>query len=259
MPPHISNLLREKAVHQVGDKSFVFVHGGKVASYSYTDWTDPAVADFGSVHFASLRVTLCSDRQRAEEFSLGIVEIRRSLDEPTLQALQAWIETDKVAMVTGWWGCGNEDQVGKLAERCESTWGTPLYNDFRFLAPSTAVAEEAAVAEEPTWTTCTYFLLFGKCFSVTWPEQPSGVPNEFRLGGDIRRACRPVAKMPRWPRGTARSGVQDIGRVKMKQVDWRKGCQYCLQTSLWLGASVPSVRSQHKSLQAKGKGKGKLR
>ena len=236
------------------------MHRGKVASYSYTDWTDPAVADFGSVHFASLRVTLCSDRQRAEEFSLGIVEIRRSLDEPTLQALQAWIETDKVAMVTGWWGCGNEDQVGKLAERCESTWGTPLYNDFRFLAPSTAVAEEAAVAEEPTWTTCTYFLLFGKCFSVTWLEQPSDVPCDFSFGDDIRHALRPAANMPWWQRGKARPGVQNLGKVKMKQVAWHISPHYCFQTSLWLGESVPSVGSQCKSLRReKSKGKGKFR
>ena len=156
--------------------------------------------------------------------------------------------------MTGWWGCDNEDQVGQLAERCESTWGAPLYNDIRFLQP------HAAVAEEPTWTTCTYFLLFGKCFSVTWPEQPSDVPHDFSLGDDIRRALRPVANMPRWQRGKARSGAQNLGKVKMKQVAWQKGCEYCFQTSLWLGESVPSVSSQCKTVRrAKGKGKGKFR
>ena len=65
VPPYISELLKEKAVFHVTDKIFVFVHRGKASSYSYTEWTGPAVADSRSVRFGSLHVDLYVDRQRA--------------------------------------------------------------------------------------------------------------------------------------------------------------------------------------------------
>ena len=152
-----------------------------------------------------------------------------------------------VAAVTGWWGCGNEGEVGWLAARCQSTWKTPLYNDFVF-----------NVQHAPGWTTCTYFLLFGKSHSITWPGQPSMVPRDFHIGDDIRQAFVSVQDMPWWHRGEARAGVQDLGKVSMKQVAWNRLPPHCFQTSLWLGASVPSIRSQIRHME-KGKGKGKFR
>ena len=158
---HLERLLEDKAVYQVQDRVFVFVHRGKVESCSYTVWSSTAVADHGLVHFGSLDVYLYQDRQRAANFKLGIVEFRCQPDERTLQALQRWIVLDKVAAVTGWWGCGNGAQVGQLAARCRSSWSTPLYQDLCFLQPN------AAVAEDQTWTICSYFLLFARCYSVT--------------------------------------------------------------------------------------------
>ena len=246
VPTFLKSLLKEKAVHQATDKIYIFVHRGKVSSWTYTAWDSTAVAEPELLQFGSLHVDFYVHRQRVAHFRLGIVEIWRWLDEPALQALQAWIETDTVAAVTGWWGCGNEEQVGKLAERCKSTWSTPLYNDFVF-----------EVKSPTNWTTCTYFLLFGKCFSVTWPEQPSVVPRDFHFGDDIRHLLRPVANMPWWPRGESRPDVQNLGKVNMKQIAWKTSPQCCFQTSLWLGESVPSVRSQIR--QEKGKGKRKFR
>ena len=110
-----------------------------------------------------------------------------------------------MAAVTGWWGCGNEEQVGLLAKRCQSTWKTPLYNDVVFNAQSPL-----------GWTTCTYFLLFGKCRSVTWPSQPSFAQphSRFPFGDDLRQALVSVQFMPWWERGFARDGMQNSGKSK---------------------------------------------
>ena len=221
------------------------MHRGKVALWTYIPWHSTAVADPSLLHFGSLQVELYQDRQRAAQFKLGIVEIKCELEPPMLQALQSWIEEDMVAAVTGWWGRGNEVQVGWLAAWCKSTWKTPLYNDFVF-----------NVRHPAGYTTCTYFLLFGKCLSVTW-QQPSVVPDDFHIGDDIRQAFVSVEDMPSWHLGEARVGVQDLGKVKMKQIPWGKLPQHSFQTSLWLGDSVPSVSSQQR--QVRGKGKWKFR
>ena len=246
VPTFLESLLKEKAVHQVTDNISIFVHRGKVSSWTYTPWDSTAVADPGLLHFGSLHVNLYVDRQRAAQFKLGIVEIKCELKPPMLEALQTWIEEDMVAAVTGWWGRGNEVQVGWLAAWCKSTWKTPLYNDFVF-----------NVRHPAGYTTCTYFLLFGKCLSVTW-QQPSVVPDNFHFGDDIRQAFVSMEDMPWWHVGEARAGVQDLGKVSMKQVAWDRLPPHCFQTSLWLGASVPSIRSQIRHME-KGKGKEKFR
>ena len=113
--------------------------------------------------------------------------------------------------------------------------GTPLYNDVAFNTQC------------PTgWTTCTYFLLFGKCHSVTWPPHPSVVEDVFSFGDDLHQALVSVQFMPWWERGFARDGMQNLGKVKMKLVAWEKLPAHCFQTSLRLGDSVPSVKSQIK-------------
>ena len=105
--------------------------------------------------------------------------------------------------------------------------------------------------------TCThpgFLMLFGYFRQMSWPEFPCEIDEEFKLGQDILDEMVLPHQVPRWDENSEGSSmVPNLGNVKMKPVDLNKWCQYCFQTCVWMGTSIPSMASQMNSLKRQRK------
>ena len=102
-------------MHKASDRVFIVVHRAKIQSCVFTAWRYAAVADPTQFLLGSLELHLDTTRQRMKHIKVGIVDIRCLMDEGIVHALSEWIVTDRLALITGWFGKDNSEMVKQLA------------------------------------------------------------------------------------------------------------------------------------------------
>ena len=188
-----------------------------------------------------VEVFLETTRQRLPKFNLGIVDIQCEMNRDVVRALAAMCVCGRVAMVTGWFGKGNNEQVANFAAVAGATWQTPMYQ---------AVHCGAQILVHPS-----YIILFGWFRNVSWPKTDV-VFDPGYFGSDLVSEMESAEYVPTWPMNTnGNVFVQGLGNVKMKTPDRGKMPEHCFQTSVWLGTSVPSQARQKRGIKEEGQGK----
>ena len=104
-----------------------------------------------------------------------------------------------------------------------------------------------------------FWLFFGYYRQITVPETDPEVSREGPwLGPDIRRDLIPLEQVPQWKRNDVGSAfLRNVCHIKMKPPDFGRWFDGCFQTCLWLGTATPSLSSQMKGYNRKGKGQPK--
>ena len=164
--------------------------------------------------------------------------------------------TDRLALITGWFGMDNSEMVQQLARSSGASWERPLYQEVEYAADRSR--------GQSSLTLPSYFIIFGSYRAIRWPNLPSTVPIRFEVGWDILDEMVPCSFMPSWAYTTEASPfVPHLGKVQMKHVNFERVAAHSFQISLWFGTSTPSKSSQAKcsfrsrGKDSKGKGKGK--
>jgi len=184
--------------------------------------------------------------------------------------LAAWTVLERIDMLTGFFGSGNNagchllrdnywDWVAELAIRTCAISFTPLYQALEWMGES--------------FVHPSFWLFFGYYRRITVPANDPEVSDESGqglaggvpwLGNDMWRDLLPLEQVPQWKRNDVGSAfLRNVGHIKMKPPDFGRWFEGCFQTCLWLGTSTPSVSSQMRGNnrknkgQPKGKGKGK--
>ena len=190
--------------------------------------------------------------------AVGIIDVRRKMEEPDVAALTHWVVFDSIAMLTGFFGCCPDTHtfVAELAVRTRAVSFTPIYQ---------AVTLVTAVAEG--WLHPSFYLLYGFYRQIKIPDNDVAVvPPGIKLG-ELWDEMLPLSYKPRWYFNEEGSAyVHNLGFIKIKEPDWERWFSHCFQTCFWLGTSTPSKSSQLKQSSQyiqgkknkwKGKGYGK--
>ena len=238
----VKNLVAEKAIYKLETRVFLIVHRAKVKGCVYSPWkSNTAVA--GKLEFGVVEVFLETKHQRLPKFKLGIVDIQCEMNRDVVRALAGMCVCGRVAMVTGWFGKGNWEQVANFAAVAGATWKTPLY--------------QVVHCGEQTLVHPSYIIIFGRFRNVSWPTITPVFDLGF-FGCDLVSEMEPADDVPTW--SLNRKGnifVQGLGNVKMKVPDRDRMPSHCFQTSVWLGASIPGRGSLKRQIGEKGQGKVK--
>ena len=133
-------------MYMAGRRVLILVHRAKTEACMYTAWTSTAVAVSRLVHFGSLGIHLDTTRQIMLHVKAGSVDIWCPADDGIARALAEWIVCDRVALITGWLGKGNDEMVTKLARSSGASWSVPMCQEV-VLHKSAAVADGASLAQ----------------------------------------------------------------------------------------------------------------
>jgi hypothetical protein len=244
-----TDVLKDKSVfllRQGTGTMFVALHKVKVKASTYIP---SCIRSRGPKHwigFGTLILDMAEDRQRMDRVKVGILDVRSGeITEEDLNALVSWIVTDKLDMLTGYFG-NFEDMpvfVSDLGRRS---------NAISFMASYQAVEFWKQAFVHPT-----FFMFYGFYREISAPEEPDVVPDSLWLGEDLWAEMIPLKCMPQWPHNDAGSPfVRNFGLIKMKKTDFGKWFDGCFQTCLWLGTATPGRGSRARQAdKANGKGK----
>ena len=257
-------VLEEKTVRRLGVRRegnlFVVLHKAKVTDAIFEERHLRSRGPDNGIRFGSLTLGLATQRQRLENVSVGIVDVRRHVTRTDADALVAFTVLHRVDMLTGFFGTSTLHQfVSDLATRAKAVSWTPMFQSIRSRGES--------------WAHPSFFLFFGCYRNIQVPETPDELPDTVPLGEDIVGELVSLDRMPQWERNDAGSPfVHNIGNIKMRRADWERWFKGCFQTCMWLGTALPGRGSQNKRAKrmrdgggkakggkgfTKGKGKGK--
>ena len=272
--PFLSGVLAEKAVYNFTSKVYIAIHRAKVKGFRFVERSLPGGsasmqsaastqrnANFGRTAVAesmtkgTLYLQMDQTRQRLKEFRLGIVDMRQGecsyVEE--LNAMEAWIVSDRLAALTGWFG-DNHHFVKEVAEKTKAIGCEPFAQWLNVFN-----------ANHMGWRTITmpnYFLLFGYYRKISVPHDACRSRGSWKFGLDLWNETILQDILPRWAHNDVGSPfVPHHGAIKMKDVDFTRWVGNIFQTCLWMGTSTPSKSSQEKQKNlrrgASSKGKNK--
>jgi len=250
-PPLLLKVLQEKTVHGLGCtthpdqcKAFIALHKAKIVDARYEEFHLRSCGPDSGLQFGTLKLNMDQSRQRMSEVSVGIIDVRSTIDKDDTDALVSWVILERIDMLTGFFGNHVVAEfVADLATRTKAISWTPMYQAIR------------SRGAQHSWAHPSFFLFFGFYRAITVPEDVTEVSDTLNLGVDIWEDMLRLKDMPEWQRNDQGSAfVQNLGHVKMKPPDWKRWFDGCFQTCLWLGTATPSRKSQEK-----GKGKGKCK
>ena len=269
MHPVLAMVCAEKAVYSFTSKVYIAIHRAKVKGFTFVERSLPggsaslqsaastqrtAVAE--SMTKGMLHLHMDQTRQRLKEFRLGIVDMKQGacshVDE--LNAMEAWIVSDRLAALTGWFG-DNHAFVKEVAEQTKAIGCEPF-------AQWVTLDQNNCRSRGNTMTMPNYFLLFGYYRKISVPHEEQGLGGHWKGGRDLWYQAILHDSLPRWAHNDVGSPfVPHHGAIKMKNVDFDRWVDHVFQTCLWMGTSTPSKSSQakqkHRSRGASSKGKNK--
>ena len=249
---YLTEVLNEKAVYHLCRRIFFALHRAKIQSCLHQAWSIRSRGEKSDgLEFCSLHLRMDNTRQRMEDIKVGILDMRGDVSGSDVDALVEWLVVDRVAILTGFFGKRTQTAVAELAQRAGAILDQPLFQGAQFWSSHSQGGEH--------WAHPSYFLLFGFYRAVTCTGAFSWVPNNFELGYDITSDMIQYDDIPAWPSNdNGLVFVPNLGHIKMKPADFRRWCQHCFQTCVWLGTATPSKRSQLRVAKAsKNKSKGK--
>ena len=166
----------------------------------------------------------------------------------TVAAVAECVVLGSMDMLTGFFGNGCSEWVSDLASQSHAISWTPLYQSL--LCPDQRFCTQRF---HPS-----FYLMYGYYKEIKVPENvPIADPQWLLSAGDIVHDMMPLTEAPRWNlNDVGNACVQNVGKITMKPLDWKRWFQGCFQTFFWLGTSTPGRGAQARQ-KAKRKGKGK--
>ena len=129
-------VLQEKTVHCLGKASwrrvFVVLHKAKVTGAVYDEQYIRSRGPERDMCFGTLRLCLDQRRQRMDGVTVGIIDVRREVDDYDVDALVSWAVLHRLDMLTGFFGnpCMAEF-VSDFATRTGAISWTPFFQPIR--------------------------------------------------------------------------------------------------------------------------------
>ena len=231
-----AEVVQEKAVLRLTEKVFAVIHRAKVRDCQWRSWlisregVPPRKNRSRGIGFGTLKLLMDTTRQRHSSWKLGVADARYVDSESHVAALAEWIVKEKLPIVTGVF-CDRPSLIGKLATWSGAVSSMPLYQQLEW---------HDEVLVHPS-----YFFLFGQYRAISWPLESAEPPEDLPLGKDIWDGMIADARVPWWDHNVVVApNAPNLGRVKMKPVDFAKWCPHTFQTCVWLGTATPSKNSQ---------------
>ena len=197
-------------------------------------------------------LTMSLDRQRFDTMKVCIIDVRGQMDRMTVAAVAECVVLGSMDMLTGFFGNGCSEWVSDLASQSQAISWTPLYQSL--LCPEQRF--------HPS-----FYLMYGYYKEIKVPENvPIADPQWLPSAGDIVHDMMPLTEAPRWNlNDVGNACVQNVGKITMKDLDWKRWFPGCFQTFFWLGTSIQgrgaqarqTAKLKGKGKRSKGKGKGK--
>jgi len=248
-PPEMqSNLLKvrtDKTFMSLGKKVFVAIHRAKVKNTTVTTMSinHRSRGPIDDVGLWCVTLNLILDRQRFDTMKVCIIDVRGQMHGTTVAAVAECVVLGSMDMLTGFFGNGCSAWVSDLASQSHAISWTPLYQSL--LCPEQRF--------HPS-----FYLMYGYYKEIKVPENvPIADPQWLLSAGDIVHDMMPLTEAPRWNlNDVGNACVQNVGKITMKPLDWKRWFQGCFQTFFWLGTSTPGRGAQARQ-RAKRKGKGK--
>jgi hypothetical protein len=245
----VADVLHEKSVYRLGVSIFVALHRAKIQSCYYTSWSIRSQGANIVSEFGTLTLTFHNSRQRMLNINVGIACLRRRFyNDADVQALVEWLIKDKVAMLTGHFGCLPK-VVEDIARGVGAIHTGPLFQGVKVW--------DASTWKWNYWVHPTYFLLFGYHRKMALVDPFTAVADHVHLGSDVWEDMVSIEELPDWKLNDEGSPfVPNLGNIKMKACDFDRWFSNSFQTCIWLGTATPSKSSQAASADHRSRGKG---
>ena len=166
------------------------------------------------------------------DIAVGIIVVATQVRQKALDALVDWVITERVEMLTGFFGDQNVVKfVSELGRRSKAISSMPFLQGLGY---------EGQAYWHPSG-----YLLYGYYKEIKVKKDCPGLQPwvRLRLGEDLWQDMRPSYSpfdVPNWPNNDhGNAYVKNIGNINMKHPNWGKDWfDGCYRTCFWLGQSV---------------------
>ncbi len=253
VPEDFPDILDEKLVLKITAKIFIVVAKCKVTRCDLQKYVFDGDDAQSRPCFTTAALFLEATRQKFGQISVGIVDMRGPTgiavgpsQSEDAAALANWIQKDKIAVATGFWG--NDPQfVTDFAIKAHAVFEHPLFQGVH------DVYRSRGPVAHPTW-----YLFFSYYKRIHWKDcLYARIPEQWEIGDDIMGEMVQDYELPRWDMNeTGSAFIHNLQSLKMMKVDWTKWIPHVFQTCVWIGSPMPSYSSQVKNKGKGDKGKG---